>query len=63
MPAAYIASWRAVYAAGTNGSRPLVLSQGVSAAEWTTLCDTMRQEWEQVHSNWPFYMAYGQHLI
>jgi len=43
-----------------NGSKPLVLTQGISDAEWTALRDAMRQEWEQLHSAWPFYIAYGR---
>lgn len=44
-------------------ARPLVLSQGVSEAEWDVLRDTMRREWEQLHSTWPFYIAYGQRMV
>jgi ubiquinone/menaquinone biosynthesis C-methylase UbiE len=43
-----------------RSARPLVLSQGVSEAEWDALFNAMRQEWEQYHSLWPFYIAYAQ---
>jgi len=47
-------------AAAHTSAKPLLLAQGMADAEWTTLFNTMRQEWEQFHSEWPFYIAYGQ---
>ncbi|HEU0025655.1 MAG TPA: class I SAM-dependent methyltransferase [Ktedonobacterales bacterium] len=43
-----------------RSARPLLLSQGVSEAEWEALFNAMLQEWEQQRSTWPFYIAYAQ---
>ncbi len=48
-------------AAAHVSAKPLALSQGMSDAEWTATFNGMREEWEQRHCEWPFYIAFGQH--
>ncbi len=45
---------------GTQAFKPLLLAQGMTEDDFTQFTATMRAEREQLHSTWPFYIAYGQ---
>jgi hypothetical protein len=43
-----------------QSAKPLLLAQGLSESQYAELAETMRQECEQLHYTWPFYIADGQ---
>lgn len=44
----------------SQAAKPLLLAQGMTESEFAQLVETMRRECEQLHTTWPFYIAYGQ---
>lgn len=44
----------------SQAAKPLLLAQGMSDADFAQLVETMRQECEQLHYTWPFYIVFGQ---
>lgn len=43
-----------------QSAKPLLLAQGLSESQYAELAETMRQECEQLHYTWPFYIVDGQ---